>query len=69
MLKTIPVYAVLVEDLGERGAHRTAFSDFESISPAKNSTQQQSSSKSSWVINTALLLALGTSIAFFLAKK
>jgi hypothetical protein len=27
----IPVYAVMVENLGERGAHRTAFSDYEEV--------------------------------------
>ena len=31
LLKTIPVYAVLVEDLGERGAHRLAFQDYHAI--------------------------------------
>ena len=27
----VPVYAVMVENLGERGAHRTAFSDYEEV--------------------------------------
>ncbi len=31
MLHTVPVFAVLVEDLGERGAHYVAFKDFQTI--------------------------------------
>jgi len=28
VLREVPVYAVLVEDLGERGAHRVAYQDY-----------------------------------------
>jgi len=31
MLCSIPVYAVLEENLGERGAHRTAFQEYLSV--------------------------------------
>jgi hypothetical protein len=31
VINDIPVYAVMVENLGERGAHRTAFMDYESV--------------------------------------
>ena len=80
MLDGVPVYAVLVEDLGERGAHRVAFSDYlhlnsavdyhDSISPSSKSKPSSSGAiDSSAVLTAGVLLAMGVSLGYLLAKK
>lgn len=68
MLCSIPVFAVLVENLGERGAHRTAFQEY-LIETNHPSTSPKTSP--SWSISLGVATIAGAAIgtaAFVLAR-
>jgi glucokinase len=65
LLEQIPLFAVLVEDLGVRGAHKAAYTEYESyIKTSENgsSVQKQKRLNDQWLVGTivALTLAVGT---------
>merc|ERR1711871_117788 len=73
MLDGVPVYAVLAEDLGERGAHRVAFSDYMHLSAAlgvhDTKTISSVSTKSttldvSSMLTAGALIAMGVSLGY-----
>lgn len=71
IVKAIPVYAVLVEDLGERGAHRLAFLDYEAIrSQAQSGNETSCCSKGKSTINIGLLsgFIVGAAIMYAVLK-
>ena len=43
MLVTVPVFAVTVDDLGERGAHYVAYKDFQGIVGSSGSSSSSGS--------------------------
>lgn len=62
MVKKIPIYAVLVEDLGERGAYRQAYLDYIGYSKKSSGDSLSTSKGRSWsrVSSVLLAFALGT---------
>lgn len=78
MLSNIPVYAVMVENLGERGAHRQAFIDYEvahapigqlGVSHKTKTESIESSGSGLSALLTGGLIATAAMLAFMLYKK
>jgi len=81
MLNSVPVYAVMVEDMGRRGAHRTAFIDFLSVEDINifkrnvgshehvATNLSKASSDSCGGCNANLCLAAAISAAMFIFAK
>ena len=53
MLCSIPVYAVLVENLGERGAHRTAFQEYLTLSEGKKKSASSTSGSAAGTLDSS----------------
>ena len=73
VIDNIPIYAVLAEDLGERGAHFMAYSDFQDIIKSSNNTTT-TTTQGKKLINSSNILTIGLTFAcitgaFFYYKK
>lgn len=52
VLDTIPVYAVMIDDVGQRGAHRVAYLDYYEITSSQSKNNNNSSSCSTNACST-----------------
>ena len=67
MLTDIPVYAVMAEDIGERGAHLVAYKELQAIASnnRKQATRNLSASKKLMKRNTAAIVTSAFVVSLF----
>ena len=72
MLRDVPVYAVLVEDLGERGAHRVAYQAYLDIVKQPKEQPQTIDNRSARLLSILTIAPLailsGLSLAYVLGR-